>query len=137
VFIGPPKPGSDAATQVAAKPSNRVAARGKNKTKPETATAAVAPAAEPKADAKPATANAGGFSLTPSIKLPGIGSFAPASAEEKPVAAPEAKPAEKKTAAKPEPKPAKSAAKPDPKAKPEPKTKSAATKKPDPTSTKQ
>src|SRR4029077_6386531 len=31
VFIGAPRPGSDAATQIAAKPSSRVAARGKNK----------------------------------------------------------------------------------------------------------
>jgi D-alanyl-D-alanine carboxypeptidase len=123
VFIGAPRPGSDAATQIAATPSNRVAAR-RGKKKPETATAAVAPAPEKKTEeAKPPTtanASVGGFSLTPSIKLPGIGSFAPASAEEKPVAAPEAKPAEKR-----------SAAKPDHKAKPEPKAKTAA-KKPDP-----
>jgi hypothetical protein len=38
-------------------------------------------AAEPKAAAKPtANASVGGFSLTPSIKLPSVGSFAPASA---------------------------------------------------------
>src|SRR5256714_46124 len=57
VYVGPPKPGSDAAVQVATRPAN--------KKKPATATAAVAPA--PKGDAKPATVNAsaGGFSLTP------------------------------------------------------------------------
>ena len=84
-----------------------------------------APAAQPKTDAKPATANASasGFSLTPSIKQPGIGTFAPASAEEKPAAAPG-------SAAKPK----KTAAKPDPKAKPNPKT---AAKKPDAKSAKQ
>lgn len=126
VYVGAPKPGSDAAVQIAARPAKK---------KPATATAAVARA--PKADAKPATVNAsaGGFSLTPSLKLPSIGTFAPASAEDKPVAAPEptkgaepqAKP--KKVAAKP-------TAKPDPKAKPDTKAKTAA-KKPDAKSAKQ
>jgi len=132
VFIGAPKPGSDAATQVAERPSGKRIAARPGKKKPETATAAVAPTEKKTDEVKPpATANAsvGGFSLTPSIKLPGIGSFAPASAEEKPVAAPEGKPAEKKTAAKP--------AKSDPKAKPDPKAKTAAAKKPDPKSAKQ
>jgi D-alanyl-D-alanine carboxypeptidase len=133
VYIGAPKPGSDAATQIAVAPP----ARSIRKKQPTTAIA-VAPAAAPKADAKPATVNAsaGGFSLTPSIKLPGIGSFTPASAETKPAAAPEPAKAEpqakpKKVAAKPK---ADAKAKPD--AKPDPKAKTAA-KKPEPKSTKQ
>ncbi|MEJ0078913.1 MAG: D-alanyl-D-alanine carboxypeptidase family protein [Alphaproteobacteria bacterium] len=90
---------------------------------------AAAPAAEPKAAAKPATANAsaGGFSLTPSIRSPKVGTFAPASAEEKPTAAPASG---DKSAAKP-----KTAAKPDQAAKPKPKAATAA--KPDAASTKQ
>src|SRR3989440_1236560 len=78
VFVGPPKPGSDAAVQIAARPSKK---------KPATATAAVAPA-DPKNDTKPATVNAsaGGFSLTPSIKPHGTSTFAPASAETKIIA---------------------------------------------------
>src|SRR5947207_4725439 len=53
VFVGPPRPGSDAAVQIAARPSKK---------KPATATVAVAPA-DPKNDTKPATVNAsaGGF----------------------------------------------------------------------------
>ncbi len=126
VYVGPPRPGSDAATQIAARPA------GKGRKKKEPATA-VATAPDPKPEAKPATANAsaGGFSLTPSIKLPGVGSFTPASAETKPVIAPErgtqsdpARP--KKTAVKPKA----DGAKPDPKAK-------TAAKKPDAKSTKQ
>ena len=130
VFVGPPRPGSDAATQIAAKPARK---------KPATATAAVAPAGA-KPDAKSATVNAsaGGFSLTPAIKLPGTGTFAPASAEDKPIIAPErgtqdephARP--KKKAAK-----AKTEATPKPEAKPDPKAKTAAAKKPEPKSTKQ
>jgi D-alanyl-D-alanine carboxypeptidase len=75
--------------------------------------AAAAPAAQQKGDAKPATAHAsiGGFSLTPSIKLPKVGTFAPASASEKPVAAPKPKTAARPDQAKPKPKAA--AAKPD------------------------
>jgi D-alanyl-D-alanine carboxypeptidase len=75
---------------------------------------ATAPAPEKKGDAKAATANAsvGGFSLTPSLKLPKVGTFAPASADSKPTAAPRPK-----TAAKPDqqakPKPKATAAKPD------------------------
>src|SRR5205085_4808962 len=98
VFVGPPKPGSEAAVQIVARPSKK---------KPATATAAVTPA-DPKNDTKPATVNAsaGGFSLTPSIKLPGTGTFAPASAETKPIIAPErgaepdtqSKPKKKRTA---------------------------------------
>ena len=130
VYVGPPRPGSDAATQVAARPAN--------KKKRPTATAA-APAAEPKAGDKPATVNASaGFSLTPSIKSHGSRTFAPASAETKSIIAPERgtaetqgrpkKPAKRKAEAKPE-------AKPEPKTKPESKT--AAAKKPEPKSTKQ
>jgi D-alanyl-D-alanine carboxypeptidase len=119
VYIGAPRPGSDAATQIAvARP-----ARSIRKKQPTTAIA-VAPAAAPKVDAKPATVNAsaGGFNLTPSIKLPGIGSFTPASAESKPAPAPEAAPAKKEAA--PAAKPKKTAAKPAAKqaAKPEPKS---------------
>ncbi len=62
----------------------RTAPDSKPDAKPAAATAEAKPAA------KPATANAsvGGFSLTPSIKLPSVGSFTPASAETKPAAAP-------------------------------------------------
>jgi D-alanyl-D-alanine carboxypeptidase len=88
----------------------RTAPDAKPAAKPETATAAAKPAA------KPATANASaGFSLTPSIKLPSVGSFTPASAETKPAAAPAADDksgARPKTAAKPAAKP-KTAEKPD------------------------
>jgi len=77
---------------------------------------AATPAAEPKASAKPATANAsvGGFSLTPSIRSPKVGTFAPASAETKPIVAPErgTKAESKSAQKKPDPK-AKTAAKPD------------------------
>jgi len=81
---------------------------------------AAAPAAESKAKGKPATQNAsvGGFSLTPSMRSPKTGGFAPASAETKPILVPErgakaepkaaAKPAQKKVDAK-----AKTAAEPD------------------------
>jgi D-alanyl-D-alanine carboxypeptidase len=130
VHVGPPKPGSDAAVQIATRPPS------KKKKQPATATAA-APAADPKGDGKPATANASaGFSLTPSIKLPGTGTFAPASAETKSIIAPERGTAEskakpKKTAAKP-----KADAKAKPEAKPDPKAKTAA-KKPEPKSAKQ
>jgi D-alanyl-D-alanine carboxypeptidase len=127
VFVGPPKPGSDAATQIAARPAH--------KKKPATAAAP----AEPKPAGKPATANASaGFSLTPSIKQHGAGTFAPASAETKPIMAPE-----RGTRPDSEAKPKKKAAKPkaDAKAKPEitpdPKAKTAAAKKPEPKSTKQ
>ena len=129
------RPGSQQATQVAER-------RGKKKS--GTAVARTAPAAKPDAKpvnataeakpaAKPATANAsaGGFSLTPSIKLPSASTFTPASAETKPVAAPAS--GDKNGAAKP-----KAAAKPDQKAagtKPAAKPKTA--EKPDAKSTKQ
>ena len=63
------------------------------------------PAAEPKAARKPATANAsaGSFALTPSIRSPKTGTFAPASAADKPIIVPERG---TKAAAKPEAKPA-------------------------------
>jgi D-alanyl-D-alanine carboxypeptidase len=127
VWIGS-RPNSAQPTEIAEgrgkKKRGTALARSAPAAKPDASKAtADTPAAEPKADAKPATANAsvGGFSLTPSIKLPGIGTFAPASAEEKPVAAPgsaepekaAAKPKPKKTAAKPGSKTA--AKKPDPK----------------------
>jgi D-alanyl-D-alanine carboxypeptidase len=91
---------------------------------------AATPAAEPKGNAKPATANAsvGSFSLTPSIRSPKVGTFAPASAADKPIIAPErGTKAEAKAAAKTEQKPAP--------AKPKPKAATAA--KPDAASTKQ
>ena len=129
------RPGSQQATQVA---------EGRGKKRRGTAVARTAPAAKPDAKpaaataeakpaAKPATANAsvGGFSLTPSIKLPSVGSFTPASAETKPAAAPAS--GDKNGAAKP-----KTAAKPDQKAaaaKPAAKPKTA--EKPDAKSTKQ
>jgi D-alanyl-D-alanine carboxypeptidase len=104
VYIGPArKPGE--AIEVAEQP--------KREKKKATATAAVAPKEKEKKTISevpaPATANAAGFSLTPSLKLPGTGTFAPASASEKPVAAPDpakkdATPKPKKTAAKPAPK---------------------------------
>jgi D-alanyl-D-alanine carboxypeptidase len=141
------RPGSQQATQVAER-------RGKKKS--GTAVARTAPAAKPdakpapataetKPEAKPATANAsaGGFSLTPSIRLPSVGSFAPASAETKPVAAPAsgdkngaAKP---KTAAKPDQKAtaANPAAKPDQKAAAAKPAKPKTAAKPDAKSTKQ
>jgi D-alanyl-D-alanine carboxypeptidase len=84
-----------------------------------------APAAQPKGSAKPATANASasGFSLTPSIRSPKVGTFAPASAADKPIMVPErgtksdpkaaAKTEQKAAPAKPKPRAA-TAAKPDP-----------------------
>src|SRR5947209_3181960 len=129
VYIGPPKPGSDAAVQIAARPAK--------KKKPPTATAA-APAAEPKPDGRPATANASaGFSLTPSIKRHGTSTFVPAAAETKIIAPergtqPDAEAKPKKRAAKP-----KADAKAQTEAKPDPKAKTAAARKPEPKSTKQ
>jgi D-alanyl-D-alanine carboxypeptidase len=126
VYVGPPRPGSDAATQVAARPTN--------KKKSPTATAA-APAAEPKTGGKPATVNASaGFSLTPSIKPHGTGTFAPASAETKSIIAPERGTPEAQ--AKPK-KTAKPKAEAKPEGKPDSKAKTAAAKKPEPKSTKQ
>jgi D-alanyl-D-alanine carboxypeptidase len=95
-------------------------------------TAATA-ATQPKGDAKPATANASaGFSLTPSIRSPKVGTFAPASAAEKTIIAPErGKKSEPRAAAKTEQKPASAK----PQKKPDPKEKTAA--KPDPKSAKQ
>jgi D-alanyl-D-alanine carboxypeptidase len=118
VYIGPKRAVPDT-------PAVQLAARPPAKKKPTTATAAVVPAAAtPKTNEKPATANASAnFSLTPSLKLPSLGIFSPASSDEKPVAAPAEKP--KKTAAKPDPK----ATKADAKAKPDPKK--TAAKKPD------
>jgi len=134
VFAGAGRKGGEPETRIVTRPGKK---------KPATATAAVAPV-EPKDDAKPATVNAsaGGFSLTPTLKRLGIGTFTPASAETKPIVAPEpatqaepqAKP--KKRAARPAKPKADAKAKPGPKAKPDPKAKTAA-KKPDPKSTKQ
>jgi hypothetical protein len=118
VYIGPPRPGSDAATQIAvARPADR---KARKKKQPDTAIAAAPPPAAAKPEeAKPATANASaGFSLTPLLNKLGTSSFAPASAESKPVPAPEAAPAKKEAA--PAAKPKKTAAKPA--AKPEPKS---------------
>jgi D-alanyl-D-alanine carboxypeptidase len=118
VYVGPPRPGSDAAVQIAARPADR---KGRKKKQPDTAIAAApSPAAAKPEEAKPATANASaGFSLTPLLNKLGTSSFAPASAESKPVPAPEAAPAKKEAtpAAKPKKtKPAaKQAAKPEPK----------------------
>jgi D-alanyl-D-alanine carboxypeptidase len=68
------------------------------------------PATEQKGDGKPKTHNAsvGGFSLTPSIRSPKTGTFAPASSEEKSIIAPERG---TRAAAKPEPKAAQKKAK--------------------------
>ena len=107
VYVGPArKPGE----------IPQVAARKPEKKKRATATASAAPAAETKAtDAKPekpATANASvGFSLTPSLHLPTISTFTPASAKDTPVPASElAKP--KKAAVKAKTKTAAKSAKP-------------------------
>jgi D-alanyl-D-alanine carboxypeptidase len=101
-------------------------------TRPDAKATAEAPAAA-KSGAKPATANAsaGGFSLTPSIKQHGVGSFAPASAETKPIIAPE-----RGTQSEPQAKRKKAAAKPKADAQ-DPRAKTAAAKKPDPKSVKQ
>ena len=74
VYVGAPRPGSDAAVQIAARPAN----------KKRPGAAATTAAAAPKNNAKPASVNAsaGRFSLTPSVKLPGTGTFAPASADQ-------------------------------------------------------
>jgi len=148
VWIGS-RPTSPQPTEVAEgrpkkKPGRAIARTPEAKDAPK---AAATPAAEPKGDAKPATANAsvGGFSLTPSIRSPKVGTFAPASAETKPAAAPAsgdnnaaakprtaARPDQKTTAAKPDQKA--TAAKPDQPAKPKPK---AAAEKPDTASAKQ
>ena len=129
VFAGVARKVSEPATQVATRPAKKKA----------TTAAAAAPSAPPKGEGKPATANASaGFSLTPSMKLPGNRTFAPASAETKSIIAPERGTAEaqaqqkKKTTAKP-----KADAKAKPEAKPEPKPKTAAAKKPEPKSTRQ
>ncbi len=109
VYIGAPRPGSDAAVQIAARPADR---KGRKKKQPDTAIAsAPSPAAAKPEEAKPATANASaGFSLTPLLNKLGTSSFTPASAESKPVPAPEAAPAKKEAA--PAAKPKKTAAKP-------------------------
>jgi D-alanyl-D-alanine carboxypeptidase len=121
VYIGAPRPGSDAAVQIAARPADR---KGRKKKQPDTAIAAApSPAAAKPEEAKPATANASaGFSLTPLLNKLGTSSFAPASAESKPAPAPEAAPGKKEAA--PAAKPKKTAAKPAAKqaAKPEPKS---------------
>jgi D-alanyl-D-alanine carboxypeptidase len=104
VYIGAPRPGSDAATQIAvARPADR---KGRKRKQPDTAIAAAPKVDAKPEEAKPATANASaGFSLTPLLNKLGTASFAPASAESKPAPAPEAAPAPaakpKKTAAKP------------------------------------
>jgi len=122
VYVGAPRPGSDAAVQIAARPADR---KGRKKKQPDAAIAAApSPAAAKPEQAKPATANASaGFSLTPLLNKLGTSSFAPASAESKPVPAPEAAPAKKEAA--PAAKPKKTAAKPAAKQaakKPEPKS---------------
>jgi len=124
VYVGAPRPGSDAAVQIAARPADR---KGRKKKQPDAAIAsAPSPAAAKPEEAKPATANASaGFSLTPLLNKLGTSSFAPASAESKPVPAPEAAPAKKE--AVPAAKPKKTAAKPAAKQ---------AAKKPEPKSTK-
>jgi hypothetical protein len=72
---------------------------------PEAKEAPQAATVESKGGRKPATANAsaGSFALTPSMRLPKTGGFAPASAETKPILVPERG---TKAAAKPEAKPA-------------------------------
>jgi D-alanyl-D-alanine carboxypeptidase len=113
VYIGAPRPGSDAAVQIAARPADR---KGRKKKQPDTAVAAAPPPAAKPEEVKPATANASaGFSLTPLLNKLGTSSFAPASAESKPVPAPEAAPAKKEAAKPKKTKPAKQAAKPEPK----------------------
>jgi D-alanyl-D-alanine carboxypeptidase len=136
------RPAAIARTAPDAKPDAKPAATAAAKPDAKPATTAAA-----KPNAKPATVNAsvGGFSLTPSLKLPSVRTFVPASAESKPAPAPgaaEQKPAKPKTAARPEPKAA-SGAKADQKSagakdqkKPDPKAKTAAGK-PDPKSDKQ
>ena len=85
--------------------------------KPDAKPTAATADAKPKA--KPATANAsaGGFSLTPSIRSPKVGTFAPASAETKSIVAPE-----RGTQGEPHAKPKKTAAKPAIDAKPDAKS---------------
>ena len=127
------RPGSQQATQVAEGRGKKRRGTAVARTAPEAKPDAKPAGAEAKPAAKPATANAsaGGFSLTPSIKLPSASTFTPASAETKPVAAPAS--GDKNGAAKP-----KAAAKPDQKAagtKPAAKPKTA--EKPDAKSTKQ
>jgi D-alanyl-D-alanine carboxypeptidase len=110
VYIGAPRPGSDAAVQIAARPADRKARKRKQ---PDTAIAAAPKVDAKPEEAKPATANASaGFSLTPLLNKLGTSSFAPASAESKPAPAPEAtapaaKPKKTKPAAKQAAKPAK------------------------------
>jgi D-alanyl-D-alanine carboxypeptidase len=129
-----PQPADVAQVRVKKKRPTAVARTPEGKDAP--AATAATPAAESKAKPTTANASAGGFNLTPSIKHPRVGTFAPASAETKPIIAPErgtqAEPRDKvrKTTARP-----KVDAKPD--AKPDPKAKTAATKRPEPKSEKQ
>jgi D-alanyl-D-alanine carboxypeptidase len=101
VYIGPKKNPGDPTTAVAAAPKRK---------KPSTETAAVA-AASKETLAKPATANAASFNLSPKVKLPATATFAPASSKETPVAPPGEK--KKDAAAKPKKTAAKPAAKTD------------------------
>jgi D-alanyl-D-alanine carboxypeptidase len=108
-----PQPTDVAEGRVKKKRGTAIARKPEAKEAPQ---ATAAPAAEKK-DAKPATANAsiGGFSLTPSIRSPKTGTFAPASAETKPIMVPERGTKPEKAAAKPagaKPKPKTTAAKP-------------------------
>jgi D-alanyl-D-alanine carboxypeptidase len=104
--------------RVKKKRGTAIARKPEAKDAPQATAAAPAPAAEPKAKGKPATQNAsvGGFSLTPSIRSPKTGGFAPASAETKPIMVPERGAKPEKAAAKPaaaKPKAKATAAKPD------------------------
>jgi D-alanyl-D-alanine carboxypeptidase len=104
--------------RVKKKRGTAIARKPEAKDAPQATAAAPAPAAEPKAKGKPATQNAsvGGFSLTPSIRSPKTGGFAPASAETKPIMVPERGAKPEKAAAKPaaaKPKAKTTAAKPD------------------------
>jgi D-alanyl-D-alanine carboxypeptidase len=117
-LISPPIPVFTGTGRKADEPVQVAKRKGKGK-KSETTIATAPPpatAAKPEEAKPPTTANASaGFSLTPLLNKLGTSTFAPASAESKPVPAPSGesvKPEEskKKTAAKP--KPAKQAAKP-------------------------
>jgi D-alanyl-D-alanine carboxypeptidase len=109
-----PQPTDVAEGRVKKKRATAVARTPEAKDQPKAAAADQKGYAKP----KPTTANAsvGGFNLTPSIKQHRAGTFAPASAETKPIIAPE-----RGTQAEPHAKPKKTAARPaaDAKAKPE------------------
>jgi D-alanyl-D-alanine carboxypeptidase len=101
VYIGPKRNPGDPALAVADAPIKRK--------KPSAATAAVANTVAKETLAKPALANAAGGKS----KKQAAGTFAPASAKEKPVPAPGEKKAAAKPKTKPAPKPTKTAEKPD------------------------